>query len=115
MRRLKSEVDSKLSKSGTKTDLPLATPVTTDIKKSAGPEKWTHDQVKDWYARKNIDPLIVAYLSVCNGQVLKQLHEMKQLNRQFYDQSLNKIENLNMMAIVAFNAALEELFSDDHT
>ena len=74
------------------------------------PERMTQEQVKKWLDINKIDKLIVDYLFNCNGQVLKQIYEMKQCNNQFYVQSLIKIENINMKSIIFFNIALDNLF-----
>jgi hypothetical protein len=68
------------------------------------------DQVNEWFAQNQIDQLIVSYLNVCDGAVMKQLFDMKHTSPQFYDQSLTKIEGINMVAILKFNAALDKLF-----
>ncbi len=111
IRRLKSEVDSKLGAGST----PNANssnnnvPAKNDGKKD--PETLTQEEITEWFNTNKIDQKIVAYLDVCDGMVLKQLFDMKHTNPQFYDQSLSKIEGINMMAILKFNAALEKLFS----
>ena len=55
--------------------------------------------------------LIVKYLNKCDGMILKQLFDIKSTNPQFYDKSLSKIDGINMMSILKFNAALEKLFN----
>ena len=107
MKRLKSEVESKLGHGTTAS----ATNTNAVVKSKSSPEEMSHDEVKEWFSKNNIDSLIVNYLSTCDGLVLKQLHDMKQTNPQFYDQSLSKIDGINMMSILKFNAALEKLFA----
>lgn len=74
------------------------------------PEKMNYEQVNDWLSRNKIDSLLIDYLGKCDGHELKELFEIKQTDRQFYNQSLNYIPNLKLMSIVKFNAALEKLF-----
>jgi hypothetical protein len=105
IRRLKGEVESKLGQS-TVTEGKHA-----QVMSKISPENMTNDDVKTWFSNNNIDSLIVNYLSTCDGLVLKQLYDMKQINPQFYDQSFSKIENINMISILKFNAALEKLFA----
>ena len=77
-----------------------------------GAEKMTAEETSEWLKQNKVDQKIIAYLGPCDGEVLQQLVEMKHTNPQFYDQSLGKIENINMMAIANFNAKLEKLFGN---
>ena len=98
MNRLKGEIESKIKYKNAINNL---------NKESLN---MSEDEVKIWFKENEIDELIVKYLNKCDGMILKQLFDIKSTNPQFYDQSLSKIDGINMMSILKFNAALEKLF-----
>ena len=47
-------------------------------------ESMTESLVEEWFVKEKIDTLIVNFLGKCNGQILKQLWELRQNLPQFF-------------------------------
>ena len=62
--------------------------VTKDKKKNLALKKrrpMSEDQVKEWFLVNNLNMDIFEYLSPCNGEILKQLFDMKCNAPEVYD------------------------------
>lgn len=74
-------------------------------------ENWNKNQVKEWFIDNNLNVGIYNYFNPCDGEILKQLYEMKISAPEFFYKSLNRIENNDLRSIVAFSFRLNLLFS----
>jgi hypothetical protein len=114
-KRLKNEIEAKKEKPKLNNLNENVIQVKTDDvileKPRSKAESMNETDCKSWFETNKIDPLILAsFGGSCNGQILKQLWEIKQRDPQFYDQSLKAISNISIFSIVKYSAALEELF-----
>ena len=75
--------------------------------------KMNDEQVKAWFDREKIDSSITEHVGTCNGQMLKQLWELKHTFPHFFTQPLKeKLKNKSNQdeLIKIFSEALEKLF-----
>ena len=73
-------------------------------------ESWDDGKVKAWFVANNLSLNIYESLKPCNGQIIKQLYEMKCTASEFYYQSVNKVES-NFRSITLFTLFLNKLFN----
>ena len=83
-----------------------------DMNNSQIKESMTEIQVEKWFVQEKIDTLIVNFLGKCNGQILKQLWELRQSLPQFFYNPLKNIPQLNQDSIDNFEKALNKLFKN---
>jgi hypothetical protein len=115
-KRLKNEIEAKKEKPKLNNLNENVIQVKTDDvileKPRSKAESMNETDCKSWFETNKIDPVILSSLGgSCNGQILKQIWEMKQRDPQFYDQSLKSV-NANFFSIARYSAALEELFKN---
>ena len=67
--------------------------------------------VKDWFVKNNLNLDIYEYLAPCDGEILRQLYEMKCTAPEFYYKSLHRIEENGLRSIVVFTSRLTSLFN----
>ena len=75
-------------------------------------EEWSAKEVRDWFVRNEINLLIFDYLKPHTGEILNQLHEMKNTSTEFYYSSLREIKDISFPDIVLFSSCLSKLFKD---
>lgn len=71
---------------------------------------WGESEVDAWFGTNNIDKTIREKLVPCNGQILRQLYDMKQTAPEFYFKSLAENSSVDLKAILIFTNFLEKLF-----
>ena len=74
-------------------------------------DEWNETEVKNWFTRSNLKPIIFEYLKPCSGKMLKQMRQMKFNAPEFYYHSLKEIKDLKFNDILLFSMCLDELFS----
>jgi hypothetical protein len=73
-------------------------------------EKWTENDVKEWFVKNNLNMAILENLMPCSGIVLEQIYIMRLNAPQFFYQSLKEIPNVNLSSISLFAHYLVKLF-----
>lgn len=74
-------------------------------------EDWNEDQVENWFVDKKIDPIIAKKILPCDGNILKQLYELKQKAPEYFFILLDKDRCLELRSVLRLNASLDKLFS----
>ena len=116
-KRLRKEVKRSMD-----SDLPtFKEPVPNELKENNSPliasiksknhavENMTENEVKDWFAKKNLNIAIYEHLRPCCGKVLFQIYSMKKDAPEFFYQSLKEIPKTNLSSISLFAYYLEKL------
>jgi len=70
----------------------------------------SEEQVKEWFLVNSLNMDIFEYLAPCNGEILKQLYDMKCNAPEFYYKALHRIEENGLRSIVLFTARLTRLY-----
>ena len=68
-------------------------------------------EVQDWFSDQNLNMAIFEYLKPCDGEILKQMHDMKCKAPEFYYRSLEKILKDDLRSIALFTSRLNNLYS----
>jgi hypothetical protein len=74
-------------------------------------EKWSEENVKDWFVTNNLSLKIFEAFSPMNGDLLFQIYELKNSAPEFYHQSLIRIDN-DMRSIMMFSMMITKLYSN---
>ena len=72
---------------------------------------WNESQVKDWFLKNNINVNIYNEFFPCEGNVLKQLYDMRRDAPEFYFQSFGKNSNIDIKSVTVFTDLLIKLFT----
>ena len=84
---------------------------TVSLTKKIKKRPLTEEQVKEWFVQNNLNMDIFEYFSPCNGEILKQLYEMKSSAPEFYYKAMHRIEENCLRSIVLFTARLSKLYA----
>lgn len=82
-----------------------------DISTRKAAEDWDEKAVLEWFNQNQINEEIQKSLQPCNGEILKQMHDMKCRAPEFYYQSMSKIGAHDMITITRLSACLDKLFN----
>ena len=74
-------------------------------------DDWTDGEVKEWFAKNNINMSINEYLRANSGKILKQMYSIKKSSAEFFYQSLKPIVDIEFHDIVLFASCLDDLFA----
>jgi male-specific lethal 1 len=74
-------------------------------------EKWSEENVKDWFVANGLSLKIFEAFSPMNGDLLFQIYEMKNSAPEFYHQALIRIDN-DMRSIMMFSMMITKLYSN---
>ena len=74
------------------------------------PESMSETEVHYWLEANRIDRHIISYLVPLDGEVLKQIYDMRMRNTGFFDQSFFKVTDIDFISIARFAVCLEKLF-----
>ena len=77
------------------------------------PETMSEMDVRRWLHSNQIHESIIKYLLPCDGEMLKQIYDMRKRNPGFFDQSLFKINDMTLVSVAKFSACLERLFQEN--
>ena len=125
LRRLKNELENYVKDSTTtnsnveqhlKVDVSpqtarlVAAPNTIEETFKKNAEDWDDTTVSKWFTDNRINEEIQKSLQPCNGEILKQMYDMKCRAPEFYYQSLSKIGAHDLISITRFSASLDKLF-----
>lgn len=87
--------------------------IATASKLSATIEKWSKEEVKQWFETNSIDKAIMDAIWPCEGGDLKQLYEMKMNAPEYYFQALDRNKSVELKSILAFNKSIDKLFKGE--
>ena len=68
------------------------------------------NDVRRWLHTNNIHESIIRYLLPCDGEMLRQIYDMRKRNPGFFDQALFKLEDITLVSVAKFSASLDKLF-----
>jgi len=111
LHELKVSSKSKLGKSNNNQIIPQTVINKPMTKKTNKIEKWTEEQVKNWFMENNLNMKIFEAFAPMNGDLLFQVFEMKNNSPEFYHQALNRIVD-DIRSILLFTMNINKLFSD---
>lgn len=78
--------------------------------KNAHNIQMNESQVKTWLVDNKLKQTFIDLIMPCDGQMLKELYEMRRDAPEFYYQSLRMEYSLNMKDICLFTSKLKQLF-----
>ena len=95
-----------------KTELGGDASLKSDISVVKTVEKWTVDDVNNWFIKNKLNLIIFEYFKPCSGKILKQMHQTKKNSSDYFYESLKEIEHVKFNEIIRFTTCLDELFND---
>ncbi|CAF1002161.1 unnamed protein product [Brachionus calyciflorus] len=73
-------------------------------------ENWDDAKCKEWFDQNGLNMNIYKKFNPCNGIMLQQLYEMRCDAPEFFYQTLNSFEGVDMTSILNFTYSLKKLF-----
>ena len=113
LRRLKNELDNcvKVKVSPEKEPLPPKNNNNVEnLRRKA--DDWDEKTVSEWFIENGLNREIERTLKPCNGEILKQMYDMKCRAPEFYYQSLKEIKSVDLGSLTRFSAHLDKIFKE---
>lgn len=75
--------------------------------------KWNRSQVETWFEQNSLNKSILNEMkTVCNGEILEQLAQIKNRAPEFFYQSISKSTGSDLSAVAHFSLCLDKLFGN---
>jgi hypothetical protein len=75
-------------------------------------EKWTEAEVTEWFNANDLNVAMLNHLKPIDGEILKQLWEMKTSATDYYYKSFENSDNYDIRSTLIFTSRLNNLFQN---